>query len=333
MAIRASVDGGPQWKEAEAKWQAAQESLVAGQFVAARTAYQAAADAYGQAQKVVAAVQTTRQEEALAEGARREAQAAGAAADAAMLWNSAGEKVMSASASQAGGRFAEAQAAFKDAAKLYGEAQAKAKVEQTKKPQYATKERQWRNSLGMVFVPVPGTEVLFCTWETRVQDYQAFSQATRRSRGKPEFPQGPTHPAVNVSWADAKAFCQWLTDKERREGRLAANQSYRLPTDGEWSAAVGLNEDSGGSPKDKDAKIKRVYPWGTQWPPPSGSGNYRDMSNAKNSEKAAIAFRAFSSYDDGYANTSPVGSFTPNQYGLYDLSGNGGRKVRRVAVQ
>ena len=36
----------------------------------------------------------------------------------------------------------------------------------------------WTNSLGMVFRSVPGVEVRFCIWETRVQDFTAFVKAT-----------------------------------------------------------------------------------------------------------------------------------------------------------
>ena len=87
---------------------------------------------------------------------------------------------------------------------------------------------QWTNSLGMKFVPVPGTAVLFSIWDTRVQDYQAFVTATERDGGKkPDFEQGPTHPVVMVSWDDAKAFCAWLTEKERSTGTLTPNQEYR----------------------------------------------------------------------------------------------------------
>jgi formylglycine-generating enzyme required for sulfatase activity len=146
---------------------------------------------------------------------------------------------------------------------------------------------------------------LFCIWETRVQDYQAFADATGRSWEKPSFEQGPTHPAVNVSWDDAKAFCEWLTQKERQEGRLGEGLAYRLPTDAEWSVAVGLTGETGDTPKEKDAKTKDVYPWGNQWPPPNGAGNYGKSLNV-----------------DSFENTSPVGSFAANEFGIYDLGGN-----------
>ena len=58
---------------------------------------------------------------------------------------------------------------------------------------------RWTNNLGMVFVPVPGRKVLFSIWDTRVQDYQVFASEKSRKWPKPDFEQGPTHPAVNVS--------------------------------------------------------------------------------------------------------------------------------------
>ncbi len=173
----------------------------------------------------------------------------------------------------------------------------------------ASKEQPWQNSLGMRFVPVAGTDVLFSIWDVRVQDYEAFEQAIGGGLGwgwvKPSFAQGPTHPAVNVSWNDAQAFCQWLTERDRQAGRLGTRQSYRLPADWEWSVAVGLNEARGGTPESKSMKIANVYPWGRQWPPPPGAGNYDSSLGV-----------------DSFANTSPVGSFTANAFGLYDLGGN-----------
>ncbi len=171
------------------------------------------------------------------------------------------------------------------------------------KPHSATKEHPWTNSLGMRFVPVPGTKVLFCIWGTRGKDYAAFAKATERKVEKPDFTQGPTHPAVNVSWNEAVLFCEWLTTKEQAEGVIGSDDSYRLPTDREWSAAVDLPEEPGATPQERDQRIKGVYPWGNEFPPPGWAGNYAGDS-------------------DGFPNTAPVGSFRPNPYGLYDLGGN-----------
>lgn len=163
----------------------------------------------------------------------------------------------------------------------------------------------WTNSLGMVFVPVAGIEPLFSIWKTRVQDYQIWVEATAHWWEKPSFTQGPTHPAVNIHWEDAKDFCGWLTQRERTAGVIGTNQFYRLPSDAEWSIAVGLGEERGNTPKEKDSKIQGVYPWGKQWPPPRGAGNYGIDLNI-----------------DDFPYTSPVGTFSPNAYGLYDLGGN-----------
>ncbi len=167
----------------------------------------------------------------------------------------------------------------------------------------------FENSLGMKFVPVPGTNARFSVWDTRVKDYAAFVQATRHDAGDgwkdPGFQQTDDHPVVNVSWEDAKAFCKWLTEAERGAGKIPASQEYRLPTDAEWSAAVGLPQERGNSPKEKDGKVKCVYPWEASWPPPRGAGNYDSSLGV-----------------DTFDYTSPVGSFPANRFGLYDMGGN-----------
>ena len=167
---------------------------------------------------------------------------------------------------------------------------------------------RWTNSLGMVFAKVPGTEVLFSIWDTRVQDYQAYAASGKNIDGSwknPGFTQTPIHPVVKVSWNDAKAFCQWLTEQERADGIISGSQSYRLPTDAEWSLAVGLPKEKGSTPGEKSIKIKNAYPWGAQWPPPSGAGNYDPSLGA-----------------DNFKNTSSVESFAAKQFGLYDMGGN-----------
>lgn len=155
------------------------------------------------------------------------------------------------------------------------------------------------NRLGMKFAPVPGTNLLVSIWDTRVKDYRAFVQETGRPWRAPNFPQTPDDPAVNVSWEDAQAFCRWLSAKE--------GLTYRLPTDAEWSLAAELPGEMGDTPKEKDSRIKNVYPWGTAWPPPNGAGNY-DLSRLQP--------------NDEYEKTSPVGRFAENAYGLFDMGGN-----------
>jgi hypothetical protein len=158
------------------------------------------------------------------------------------------------------------------------------------------------NSLGMKFVPLGNVHM--SAWETRVQDYQAFCRATGRRYEPADFPQTATHPIVKVNWFDAMAFCKWLTDKEREENLIEDQQAYRLPTDLEWSVAVGLVNESGATPQARDGKIKNEFPWGKQWPPPKDGGNY---SAASGQRRGA---------------TMPAGNFKPNSLGLYDLGGN-----------
>jgi hypothetical protein len=163
------------------------------------------------------------------------------------------------------------------------------------------------NTLSMKFVPVPGTEVQFCIWETRVKDYAAYAAANAGVDAKwktPGFTQADTHPVVKVSWNDARAFCAWLTKKELAAGKLKPGQRYRLPTDAEWSVAVGLGKEVGNTPKEKHQGFKEVYPWGKKHPP-SESGNYGSGLKVDKFEK-----------------TSPVGSFAANQHGIHDLGGN-----------
>ena len=49
--------------------------------------------------------------------------------------------------------------------------------------------------------------------------------------------QGDRYPTTNVKWTEAVEFCQTLSGKERRNGRLPAGESYRMPTETEWEYA------------------------------------------------------------------------------------------------
>lgn len=245
----------------------------------------------------------------------------------------AGEKKARADADAEKERLAGAQRAKEE--------EAKKKADSLKTVAAASKEQPYGNSLGMKFVPVAGTDVLFSVWETRVKDFEAFVEASGhkaeggmysldekkkewRQAGKtwkdPGFAQTGEHAVCGVSWEDATAFCEWLTEQERKAGRISAKQSYRLPSDEEWSAAVGLKEESGKTPEKRDGKVKGVYPWGTKFPPPTGAGNYAG-SEARTGGWPSD-WKTIDGYRDEYPRTSPVGSFEANEKGIYDLGGN-----------
>ena len=182
------------------------------------------------------------------------------------------------------------------------------------------------NSLGMVFAPLPGSSLYFSIWETRVGDYGAFARETGIKWPKPRFSQTDDHPAVNVTWEDARKFCDWLTKHEQQKSLLSASQKYRLPKDAEWSAAVGLPIEKEGHPEFREGRIKQ-FPWGEQWPPPA---NIANVGKVKIVVKRSTALGRLFGGDDAFEErsldqfefTAPVGSFSANSYGLFDMSGN-----------
>lgn len=186
--------------------------------------------------------------------------------------------------------------------------------------QSAPTTKPFTNSLGMQFVALPGTRVLMGVHETRRVDYARYAAENPNADpswkdaklGSRSATAGEDHPVVNVSWDDAQAFCQWLSRKEGRH--------YRLPTDREWSVAVGIGDDepaTGVTPESLSGQVPGVYPWGRQWPPPAGAGNYADAACQTQYPNEKIV----GGYADGFAITSPVMRFPPNALGIHDLGG------------
>ena len=225
---------------------------------------------------------------------------------------------------------------FREQARLGKESEpagAKARPVQLAQAKVAEPEGRWTNSLGMVFASIPGLPVQFSIWETRVQDYEQFARATRRSptmarssvRGRTnlvswsspaELKPAPDHAVRLVTWDDANAFCLWLTERERATGWLREGESYRLPMDLEWSWAAGLTNETGSTPVERhsDGSQTNVFYWGTNWPPPDGAGNFSDENS--------VMFQHIAGYLDPFPGIAPVGSFPAERHGLFDLAGN-----------
>ena len=126
------------------------------------------------------------------------------------------------------------------------------------------------------------------------------------------------HPAVNLTWQEAAAYCNWLSAKQglptfyekKGESWVAKepmNEGFRLPTEAEW-AWVARYDGAGDGP--------RKYSWGEALPPTEGAGNFADLS------AASLLEGTLESYRDGHAATAPVDAFGPDGRGVYQLGGN-----------
>jgi formylglycine-generating enzyme required for sulfatase activity len=124
------------------------------------------------------------------------------------------------------------------------------------------------------------------------------------------FEQTDEHPVVNVSWNDAKAFCDWLA---HREGK-----PYRLPTEAEWEYACRSGTTTRFYSGEKDSSLRTAANLADQ----SLKAKW-DYSEIQPKEfRKALDSGWFADWDDGYPFTAPVGQFQPNRWGLYDMHGN-----------
>jgi formylglycine-generating enzyme required for sulfatase activity len=176
--------------------------------------------------------------------------------------------------------------------------------------------KAWTNSVGMKFLPVPGVKVMFSKYETTNADYRKFRPNHHTGEFKGHSQDGDRQPVMNVSLQDAKAFCKWLTETERKQGLLMADQSYVIPTDWEWSVAIGLYESPTATSQQRMHGRFRGYPWGKQWPPPPRAGNFSGEETQQVGQKGIVGYR------DDHIASAPVGSYDVGLHGLYDMSGN-----------
>ena len=126
----------------------------------------------------------------------------------------------------------------------------------------------------------------------------AFHQVTERF---PELTVDDRHPAPNISWYDCIAYTNWLTERY--------DLPFTLPSEAEWEYAA--RGDDG-----------RVYPWGSQ-EPDGTRANYADSRFDRyfpGTEQSLVHHGV----DDGFAITSPVGSFPAGRspFGALDMAGN-----------
>lgn len=116
---------------------------------------------------------------------------------------------------------------------------------------------------------------------------QVYGADWQHPEGKASDIQGRMqHPVLHVSWHDARAYCYWA--------------GLRLPTEAEWEYAA------------RGALEQQRYPWGNEHEP-----NRQHRMNVWQGK-----FPTLNSKEDGYVGTAPVNAFPPNNYGLYNMTGN-----------
>ena len=114
----------------------------------------------------------------------------------------------------------------------------------------------------------------------------------------PGFAQTDNDPVVCISRPDAQAYATWLSKK--------TGQNYRLPSEAEWEYAARAGTTS-------------PYFWG--WDINDGCA-YAAMYDQRSDKATGYGFKPKAECDDHAAYTNRVGSYKPNPWGLFDVTGN-----------
>ena len=135
------------------------------------------------------------------------------------------------------------------------------------------------------------TEVTFDQWDACVADGGCTHKPNDYGWGRGQ------RPVIDVSWDDAQQYIAWLS---RKTGR-----PWRLPTEAEWEYAAR-------------AGTATAYFWGNDANQGCAYANGHDETGKRVNQYSWDNLQC----DDGEAHTSTVGSYRPNAFGLYDMSGN-----------
>ena len=140
--------------------------------------------------------------------------------------------------------------------------------------------------------PVHTVTISYPFWmgatEVTQAEYAALMGTNPSTFQGPSYSNSANRPVETVTWFDARSYCAALTAQQAALGALPSGYEFRLPTEAEWEYACRAGTT-------------------TSW----NVGNSLSCSNANH-------------YSNGHcvAQTSAVGSYAPNLWGLFDMHGN-----------
>jgi formylglycine-generating enzyme required for sulfatase activity len=175
-------------------------------------------------------------------------------------------------------------------------------AEETKREDASAMVDDWARPQHKVTIARP---FYMCKYPVTRGAFRAFARSAdflEDDWREPRFKQTDQHPVVNVSHKDAVAYAAWLS--------RATGKDYRLPSEAEWEYAAR-------------AGTTTARFWGEGRAEACRYANVADETRRR-ANKDEPSARKYFGCDDGSENTSPVGSFQPNGFGLYDMLGNVG---------
>lgn len=138
-------------------------------------------------------------------------------------------------------------------------------------------------------------EITWDQWEACVAARVCRSGPVEAAGGDNGWGRG-NMPVIEVSWFDAQDFVRFLSNE--------TGANYRLLSESEWEYAAR-------------ARSRAPYPWGHDKDLGCSHANGADASAKRQSSAWETA-----NCDDGFAFVAPIGSFSPNRFGLFDTHGN-----------
>jgi formylglycine-generating enzyme required for sulfatase activity len=152
------------------------------------------------------------------------------------------------------------------------------------------------------FVEATGYQPKDACYTQHVTDgHSVYEEAPGYSWRDPGIPQTDQHPVVCVNWEDAKAYAAWLAHRTGKPYRLLSEAEY------EYAARGGT---------------KTLFFWGDDRDKACAYANLADQAEGHALGAVPMTREYRTQCDDGYADTSPVGHYQPNAFGLYDMLGN-----------